>query len=181
MTTYFGIDFSLGSTGLAMFDGETWDTTTVKTKPLGTAHGDFIDRMDEIAGKVISWCDPHEGDVLALEGLALAAKSRALDRMFGGWWSLYRALREHGAEPFVVTTGTLKKLATGSGTADKDQMLLAAARRLQAAPVQNNDEADAAWLAVAAARIGGVEAVKLPKLHTDGLDDLIRGKRGVAP
>lgn len=179
--THFGIDFSLGSTGLAMFDGETWDTTTVKTKPLGTAHGDFIDRMDEIAGKVISWCDPHEGDVLALEGPALAAKSRALDRMFGGWWSLYRALREHGAEPFVVTTGTLKKLATGSGTADKDKMLLSATRRIPGAPVNNNDEADAVWLTVAAARIDGHEIVKLPKLHTDGLDDLIRGMRKATP
>ncbi len=179
--THFGIDFSLGSTGLASFDGETWDTATVKTKPLGTAHGDFIDRMDEIAGRVISWIDPRDGDVIALEGPALAAKSRALDRMFGGWWSLYRALREHGAEPFVVTTGTLKKLATGSGTADKDKMLLAAARRLPDAPVNNNDEADAAWLTVAAARIDGVEIVKLPKLHTDGLDDLIRGMRRVAP
>jgi Holliday junction resolvasome RuvABC endonuclease subunit len=164
-----------------MFDGETWDTTTVKTKTLGPAHGDFIDRMDEIAGKVISWCDPHEGDVVALEGPALAAKSRALDRMFGGWWMLYRALREHGAEPFVVTTGTLKKLATGSGSAGKDQMLLAGARRLQAAPIESNDEADAAWLTVAAARIDGHEIVKLPKLHTDGLDDLIRGMRKATP
>jgi Holliday junction resolvasome RuvABC endonuclease subunit len=178
MRSFFGIDFSLTSTGLVSFDGETWDKATVKTKPQDQSHGHFIDRMDGIAAKVIAWCDPRPGDILALEGPALTAKSQQLDRMFGGWWLLYKALREHGAEPFVISTGTVKKLATGSGTADKDRVLIQAVKRLPI-DVEGNDEADAGWLAVAAARIGGVEAVKLPTAHTESLDKLIRdGAKG---
>ena len=31
--TVFGVDLSLRSTGLASFDGDTWDTATIKTTP----------------------------------------------------------------------------------------------------------------------------------------------------
>lgn len=56
-----------------------------------------------------------------------------------------------GIESAPVHTGTLKKFATGSGTASKDSMMDAAEKILGRRPI-TNDEADAVLLALYAAR-----------------------------
>lgn len=173
--TAFGIDFSLTSTGLVSFDGQDWDKATVKSSPEDASPGSFVDRVDDIAARIINWCDPHAGDVLCMEGPALNAKSSNLDRMFGGWWIVYKALREHHAEPFVVPPTVLKQLATGKGNASKDAVLIQTVKRLDRfVSIENNDESDGAWLAVAAGYIAGLEPVPLPAIHLKGLQALMR-------
>lgn len=163
--TVYGVDFSLRSTGLASFDGTLWDTATIKSAPEDQSPGSFLSRVDDITARILNWCDPHHGGVVCMEGIAFNAKGRAVDRLHYGWWATYRAITEHHGEPYVVTATELKRLATGRGTAGKDEMLLAAARLIPDAPVRNNDEADAAWLTVAASIIDGHPVIKLPADH----------------
>lgn len=178
--TAYGIDLSMSATGVAMWDGESWNTATIKTKPADSSHGAFLDRADEIAAKVIAWCDPHDGDILCIEGPALQAKSSQLDRIFGLWWHVYAALRAHHAEPFVVPPTVVKQLATGKGNAGKDEVLIQSVRRLDA-DIANNNEADAAWLAVAGAHIAELNPTPLPQAHLKGLLLLIRNKTEAKP
>ncbi|KJL45591.1 hypothetical protein [Microbacterium trichothecenolyticum] len=173
--TAFGIDLSLRSTGLVMFDGETWDKATIETTPKDSTPGSFLDRVDDIADQIINWCDPRQGDVLCLEGPALQAKSAQLDRMFALWWLVYKRLREHHAEPFVVQAQIIKQLATGKGNASKEAVLIQTVKRLgRFVDVENFDESDAAWLAVAAGIIAGLDPLPLPAAHLKGLNELIR-------
>lgn len=170
--TVFGIDLSLTSTGLASFDGETWDVATVRTKPVDQSPGAFIDRVHHIAAEVINWCDPREGDVICIEGPSLHAKSNQLDRMFGAWWMVYAALTAHHGDVWVIPPTVVKQLATGKGNASKDQVLLATTQRIPGAPITGNDTADATWLAVAGTHIQG-DGIPLPQQHLTGLLKLI--------
>lgn len=176
MTTIIGIDWSLTACAVAAFvDGE-WDRMTIKTKPDdGTPEG-FLDRVDDIVGKITSWANPADGDVWAIEGPSLGAKGAAVDRMFGGWWLTMKALRDHHEAPWVFAPSSVKKVATGSGSAGKDEVLLAAERRIPEAAVQNNNEADAVWIAVAASVLAGTPIIGLPKNHLAGLTRTLKGR-----
>lgn len=174
--SYFGIDLSMTGTGLASFDGSEWDLATVSVPAVDSSPGAFIDRAEAIAAKIIAWCDPHDGDVLAMEGPALQAKSSQLDRMFALWWFTYRALRDHHAEPHVIPPSVVKQLATGKGNANKDTVLIDTVKRVPQANVSNNNEADAVWLAVAAGHFDGTAVMSLPVSHLTGLAKIMRPK-----
>lgn len=117
MTAFIGVDFSLTSTGIACFADGEWDACTVKTKPDDGTPSGFLRRMDSITSQILNWTDPREGDVIAIEAPAFGAKGAALDRMFGGWWMTVAAITAHHEEPWVFTSTSLKKLATGKGNA----------------------------------------------------------------
>lgn len=169
--TVFGIDLSLTSTGVASFDGETWDVATIRTKPGDGSPADFLTRVEHIASSLINWCDPRGGDLICIEGPALHAKSSQLDRIFGAWWLVYAALTAHHDQVWVIPPTVVKQVATGRGNASKDQVLLAATQRLTA-PITGNDTADAAWLTVTATHIQG-NGIPLPQTHLTGLTKLI--------
>lgn len=174
MTSFYGIDLSMTGTGLASFDmGGEWDVATVSVPAEDRSPGAFIDRAETIAAKIIAWCDPHEGDVIAMEGPALQAKSSQLDRMFALWWFTYRALRDHHAEPHIIPPSVVKQLATGKGNANKDSVLIDTVKRVPRANVTNNNEADAVWLAVAAGHFDGAAILSLPVAHLTGLAKLM--------
>lgn len=176
MTAFYGIDWSLTNTGVTAFvDGE-WDRMTVKTGPDDGTPTGFLNRVHRIAGEIINWCDPREGDIWCIEGPSLHAKGAAVDRMFAGWWLVMDDLTNHHAEPWVIAPSTLKKLATGKGNAGKDEVLLSTAKRLPEADVTNEHEADAAWLTVAASLIHGQPILELPANHTTGLKRILLGK-----
>lgn len=176
MTAFIGVDFSLTSTGIACFADGVWDACTVKTNPDDGTPSGFLRRMDSITSQVLNWADPREGDVIAIEAPAFGAKGAALDRMFGGWWMTVAAITAHHEEPWVFTSTSLKKLATGKGHAGKDEVLLAASRRIPEAPITGNDTADAAWLAVAASIIAGQPIIGVPVSHMTGLTRISKGK-----
>jgi Holliday junction resolvasome RuvABC endonuclease subunit len=57
---------------------------------------------------------------------------------------------EHSIPYSGIPVGTVKKLATGKGNANKDAMIAAAAGRWPAAFITNDNEADARFIALAA-------------------------------
>lgn len=98
----------------------------------------------------------------------------ALDRS-ALWWGVYSALLAKRIPIAIVNPGTLKKFATGKGTAKKPDMLASAREWCRCA---NHDEADAVWLAGMGAvklgayppfevtpwRLAGLEAVAWPEV-----------------
>jgi len=169
----FGLDLSLTSTGLASFDGDTWDTATIKSSPGDSSPGFFLDRVDDIAARVVSWMDPRNDDVIAIEGPSLHARSSRLDRMFGAWWIVVKAITEHHSEPVIIPPAVVKQIATGKGNASKDEVLAAMIRRFPDAPISGNDQADACALAVAASHIAGCP-IPVPKQHLTGRMKTVR-------
>jgi len=173
--TAFGIDLSLRSTGIASFDGETWDTATIKSKPEDQSPGSFLARVDDIAARIIGWCDPHQGDVIVMEGLAFNAKGSRVDRLHYAWWAVFRAITEHHGEPYVIPPQVVKQIATGKGNASKEQVVIAMVPRLPDGLITGNDTADACALAIAAAHLGGATPIPLPKTHLTGLTRMLGG------
>lgn len=176
MTGFIGIDWSLTACGVAAYiDGE-WDRCTIKSKPDDGTPRAFLERVHTIAAKIIEWADPSDGDVWAIEGPSLGAKGAAIDRMFAGFWITVDDLIQHHGEPMVFAPSSVKKLATGKGNAGKDEVLLATAKRIPEADVQNEHESDAAWIAVAASVDAGRPILELPASHAAGLKRTLTGR-----
>ena len=162
-----GLDLSITSTGLASIKGglvatERFRTATpadVKTRTTAwyrTSH----DRMTKIADRAVAYCDG--ADLVVIEGPSLHAKGSSVDRMFGMWWIVTRALHEAGIPYAVVAPTQLKKYMTGSGGAGKDAVLAAVIKRLPG-DVSGNDEADALAAAAMGADYLGYPVATLPQ------------------
>lgn len=169
MTRFVGIDFSMTSCGVAIYDdhADSWQTFTLRSKPTGPTLRDFYNRIYALACDVMSAVDLRTDDVVAFEGIAFAGRGAAVDRLHYAWHrTVEHFTRLMPAGVLVVTTNQVKQLATGKGNAQKDQVLLATERRVPGADASNNDEADAVWIAVGASILhGGVPCVDLPAAH----------------
>lgn len=163
---FIGIDYSTTSCGIAITDGTTWETVTVKSSTKGTTLGDYYDRIEEHARNIITAAHITSLDVVGIEGIAFAGRGRSVDRLHYAWHRTVEALiRVLEVDPVIVTTNQVKQLATGRGNAQKDDVLLAAERRVPEARVRGNDEADAVWIAVGASVLAGEPVVSLPATH----------------
>lgn len=166
MTRFIGIDYSTTSCGVAIIDGDHWQVFTLRSKVSGPTLSDYYERIQDLAHDIVAAAEPRMGDVIAIEGIAFAGKGRAVDRLHFAWHRTVEFLtRLQHAEPLIVTTNQVKQLATGKGNAQKDEVLLAAERRIPQAQVRGNDEADAAWLAVGASILAGFPVIDLPAAH----------------
>lgn len=158
-----GIDYSTTSTGIAIFrHGVMQEVGTITSKPTGPELGDYYDRIISLAYEIAEAV--ADADVIGIEGIAFAAKGRAVDRLHYAWHRTFEHLST-SSTPLIVTTNQVKQLATGKGNAGKDEVLLATERRIPEAGVRNNDEADAVWIAVGASILAGAPVVDLPAAH----------------
>ncbi|UJQ86532.1 RuvC-like resolvase [Mycobacterium phage PenguinLover67] len=158
MPRVLGIDTSLTATGLARIefaaklgtndiaDDIKIDAATVGAPP-PAKNGDRS--KVAMARRVQALLEKIEGafegpiDLVAMEGLAYSAKGE------GAWvlpWVFGRVVElvaDRQLPLIIVGTSQRAKYATGKGTADKDTVMLAAARRWPEAQIANNNEADA--------------------------------------
>lgn len=163
---YIGIDYSTTSTGIAIVEGNHWQTFTLRSKVSGSTLTDYYGRIQDLGHDIIAATEPRLGDVIGIEGIAFAAKGRSVDRLHYAWHRTVEFLaRVQHAEPLVITTNQVKQIATGRGNAQKDDVLLATERRIPQAQVSNNDEADAVWIAVGASILAGSPVINLPAAH----------------
>jgi crossover junction endodeoxyribonuclease RuvC len=131
-----GVDLSLTATGIACECG-TW---VVKTPLRGPA------RLHAIASVVFEHAAETGRAVVVMEGYAFARPNQA--HQLGELGGVVKTeLWKGGIEAVSVPPKLLKKFATNSGNAAKDEMLAAAIRRFDFGGSENN-EADAYLLRV---------------------------------
>lgn len=168
-----GVDASISKTGLAIYRKGSEilpiHIRTVDTKERGQDHLSRAERMYESAGAINSRV-PFNSLVL-LEGPAYGAKGSSFHDLAGHWWNVFTRLAMGWSDVLVVTPGQLKKFATGSGSANKETVMLAAVRRWPDLKITGNDTADAAVLMQMGRALIG-EDVGVPKAHLEALKGL---------
>ena len=160
---YFGIDLALRETGIARL-------TPLMTRPRPyTIRCPINMRGVERLGwwrETITKMLGHGPATVALEGYAHGRHNRA--HQIGELGGIVRlALADSGATVHIVPPKIVKKLATGSGRARKEQVLAEAIRRLDY-DGSSTDEADAMFLMEwLLHRYDHPLKTKLPKTHTN--------------
>jgi len=161
-------DLSLTQTGWATWDGDVRRCGTIRPKDVAMA------RLDRVRREVLTIADGAE--LVVIEGYSYGSGNQAhqLGELGGvvrlSLWAtrqtrLYRP-------PFVeVPPAVLKKYATGRGNAGKEEMLVAAVRRL-GYEGSNNNEADALWLLSAGLDAYRASWAKLPEAQVEALAKL---------
>lgn len=169
-----GLDPSITCTGISLPDGTTF---AVKPKTKGD------DRLKDIAGRVNLWVQGQEVDLVVMEGLAGVYKGEAarIIPMLHG--ALRLELMRLRVPYMVLNPTTLKRFATGSATADKTAMALAALKRLDR-EYGTSDECDADWLRIAGRFVYGLGHLQRPDgglviLPRAQVDALRKGVKGV--
>lgn len=181
MTRLVGIDQSLASTGIAIYDDGEWVTDTNEskvsvyvhpTKPTKGCSKDPIDihrRLDEVVAEVWQVCDTADG--VAIEGPSYGSTFNVVT-LGGLFYRILGTLMDR-LTPIILSPGQLKKLATGKGNSNKSQMGIDAFKRLG---FESGDEnkVDARWLLEAQLQLHGLSDVELPQSHLVALEDFRR-------
>jgi Holliday junction resolvasome RuvABC endonuclease subunit len=158
-----GLDLSLTSTGVAHADGTA---STLHTRETG------VRRLWVLRAAIRSIVCTAEGpvDLVAVEGYSMGtARQSSHAHGLGELGGVIRLLLHDLEIPYVdIPPASVKVFATGKGNANKNDMLLAAARRL-GYQGNSNDEADALWLRAMAMHRYGHHVVRVPVDHERGM------------
>jgi Holliday junction resolvasome RuvABC endonuclease subunit len=133
-----GLDPSMGCTGIAYPDNTT---QTLKTPDNVTGDG----RLVYFADHVLLAARTCGADLVVCEDVPshmIGAAGKVIPMLHG---ALRLELMREGITYMVLSPSTLKKFATGSGSADKTAMAMAAYKRF-GQEFGTSDECDAAWL-----------------------------------
>lgn len=175
-----GVDPSLTSTGVAVVGDhpdDTPDLRTVRTSPgMGLSK---LERMRYVVGEVYAMC--RGADLVVVESLSFASHGSATRDLAGLWWMLVDRLtvRDRLGDPgrpwAHVPPSTLKRWATGSGIATKDEVRAELARRWRlAVRDMNRDESDALGLASMGLHSGGALPWAPSETQVDALSKMTK-------
>jgi Holliday junction resolvasome RuvABC endonuclease subunit len=150
MTTVCGIDTSLTATGLARI---TWASQAVavdthRTGITGVTNMDYPGKhqaVTDLAGRILDWVLPAA--LVVIEEPVSDPRSTSTWERAYLWWAVVGRLLDREVPLMVVAPAAAKKWATGSGRADKDDMVSAMARMWPQVERVKNDTADALALA----------------------------------
>ena len=152
-----GIDPSLTATGVALIDTNYPDhihTETIRSTKTGNTITHRLTRFGAVANKILDTI-PTGLDLAIIEGPAYSAHGAGTWDRAGMWWNIARILHRLDIPTIEVPPATRCQYATGRGNADKDVVMLSAARRYPHAPIEDNNQADAVILAAIGARLTG--------------------------
>lgn len=164
MKRVLGIDLSLTGTGLATIDDDGLHAWTFKSKLTGLA------RLRSIRAELAY--QRQDITLVVLEGPSYGSQQGSQQghhERAGLWWLVVERLDQQSIPVAVAPPKSLKKYATGKGNASKEQVLVAAAKRIEGFDGDNN-AADAAWLALMGADFLGAPLVQVPVVQRDALD-----------
>ena len=148
-----GLDMSLTGTGVAIVGEGGIRTHLFTSKGKRDASlSERANRLNDLTNAITQ--STPEGVLVVIEQPAYSQTGGSHHDRSGLWWLLVTAFHPYH-RVVEVAPGTLKKFATGVGTAGKDEMLAAAIRRYPDAEVVNNNVADAVHLAAMGARFLG--------------------------
>ena len=154
-----GIDLSLRRTGIAT--AHATNTLTPPQQLAGFARLRWI--RAQILGITL------QADHVVIEGLSYGSHTPSALERAGLWHLVMVAIDARGIGWTEIAPATLKKYATGRGNADKGQVLAAAIKRLPA-DVDNDNAADAAWLAAIGHDLLGAPICDLPAAQCAAID-----------
>jgi len=181
MTRILAIDSSLSGTGLCRLVIDSYDAdgyvgdyslvTLAAPKKRG-GHQDMSRRITHLLARIDAAMAAEPFDLIVLEDIPYSAQpnhplvwlwGKIIDRTVGRTLPL-----------IVVNASTIKKFATGDGRAKKEVVALAMTNRYPALGIADNNQADAAALAMIGARFLGRPVDSMPKSHlqSKGLRDL---------
>lgn len=184
--TVIGLDLSLTGAGVgaiqadwSIIDGEPRYLTERygrKGTRQDTLEGRFS-RIEDIANSVRQFIvnelesTPH---LAVIEDMPFGTPGGSTFDRAGLWWMVYQQLDRLAIKTITMNVAKVKIYATGRGNkVDKDEVMLAVARRYPDAPIRNNDEADAFVLAAMGARLLGSPIEKsMPQTHLRALDGM---------
>jgi len=127
------------STGARVASG-VWDLSTRRHEGGGM-------RFVRARRRLLDVVDTYRPVAVAYEEVA-RHRGTAAAHVYGGLVGVMTALCEERETPYMgIPVGTVKKLATGKGNANKAAMVAAAARRWALADAVDDNEADALWVA----------------------------------
>lgn len=140
-----GLDLSLTGAGIAVLDGGEVTVRTVKSKTAGMR---VIDRLARLATMRSHIAEELQGAHLAvIEQPAYSQTNGHSHDRSGLWWLVVDLASAMGVDVVEVSPTTVKKYATGTGSADKDAMVWTTAREWPGLERIDNNACDALWLA----------------------------------
>lgn len=154
------LDLSMSASGVCLPDGTT---VTIKTK---ASDGDR--RLLHIADTIGSSILRHGCDLVVMEEAPPGLKGPAIKAIHMVHGAVRLRLLGAGVPYAVVNPTTLKGYATGSTSADKTAMAIAALKRT-GREFADNDQCDAFWLRAAALDHYGQPEFDLPKVQRERL------------
>lgn len=174
-----GLDLSLTNAGIAVLDQGIPKLLASVGHP-GKNGASWAHRNRRIVSQLRAVTDPIIGtnrraglwpDLAVIEGPSYGSEFGDQFDRAALWWATYSALAAKRVPVGVVAPGTLKKWATGKGTAKKADVLLAVRRDWPDSHVANHDIADALTLAAMGAHHHG-DPLPFPtkERHTTGLE-----------
>lgn len=170
----YGIDPSLTATGIAVVD--TDDLLVVETSTI-TSKGSVVATLTQRRKRLAELVREATRGPVAVDDARVVLEAPAYSRNNAGtwdraglWWLIVDELFLHRVPVITIAPTSRAKYATGKGTAGKDEVLLAVAKRFAHVDVANNNEADALVLAAMGADLAGHPIVEMPAAHRASLD-----------
>lgn len=165
MLTVIGLDPSLSATGVATAGGQV-SLATKPAKTLPTRLARLYGIVEEVAART------PEGSLVVIEAPAYSRANAGTHVGAGLWWLLVAMLDARGCALVQVAPTTLKKFATGKGTASKPDMRMALYKRA-GLDLADDNHVDAWWLRqVGLHLLHHPDAVDLPKAQRDAVEGL---------
>lgn len=159
MPKVIALDLSLTATGVASSAG--WTDTL---KPPAKLRGH--ERMAWLRERILD--HTRGADLVVVEGPSYgnqgAQRQSGHHERAGLWWLITHALWTAKVPTAVAPPASVKKYATGSGNASKDQVLLAVSRKFPSFEGDNNS-ADALVMCALGTDWLGVPMVTMPQAH----------------
>lgn len=123
---YVGIDQSYRNSGIVILD-QNAHLISFEVVQTHQCDGDYFTRARIVSDSARCFIESiyEYSDVefeVGLEGLAFGMRGHTLQNLAGLQWLIVDRLREAGFNPVVHTPSTVKKFATGSGKAKKEDM-----------------------------------------------------------
>lgn len=155
-----GLDLSLTSTGIAVIEnGVIVDTHNVKSSgKKGDGYPEFMERIYNLNSSLsflLSNLGLYDADLVVIEAPSHGSKFGNPHERAGLWWKTYERCWASSIPVATVAPTTRAKYITGSGKADKKEVLDAARATYGASNIPNHDIADAVGLAAMASRAMG--------------------------
>lgn len=149
MTVVVGIDPSLTSTGVAIYEAaDEWHSRDPQLHTVASrgyrddTHTQQLERLIDLRNRTMALV-PRNTTLAIIEGPSFASQGSGQHNRAGYWWMLAQALHALGIPTAVVPPTTRAKWATDKGNAGKADVAMAISKLWPNVNIHGDDQADA--------------------------------------